>query len=1004
MKSLDIIGLFEAHQNLFEVEMSPSNLKKLAGAIPGAKVGMEFEMVVPNVKSGDDEDYEAEEDMDQDERAEDIADIIRFFSSEDEYMGRVNDRRTVEELDEELREMFYDYMSNQVDELWNQDEGKEYFSKWVKENVDPDEVAEFAETPEDLFGEKKPSIEDYDNFIEDQWYTQGSYWDEAYRQFRDEKIEEGDFSERDFLREIGIRDMSDVNNSIRGHISWPFYTQPNYNDGEEIEDVADDFSNAIGKRVYSSTSYHGARRSEDAYSLEPDSSINHDSDEAGLEFISPPMSVDEMLEDLDDVRQWAVSRGCYTNRSTGLHVNVSVPNYSLENLDYVKLAVLMGDKYVLEKFERYGSQWAKSALEIVQEKARNSEDVDRLLSQIKSGVESIASKLIHSGRTDKYTSINTKDNYVEFRSPGGDWLGKNFDKIKDTILRFVVALDAACDPNKYKKEYYKALYKVLKPKDPNSGMSMLAKYMSGTITRSEYAKALEKARKERFKNQGIVILQPEDLDQGDWVVEYDDGMKQDAIYIANTNSVSNEGQAYKAAQKFKPQWFNPDTLQYITVTPFEFDDEIKELNLYRAEYGHKTTGVTAPNEELAREYIRIMDPEWFSVYPQPNSEITLTDENEASKRKIKSFWDFQQNKLKIGREWLERNKIWRASGTPSFPGSGSRIYIAAVTLEEALDVARRLDKEMTEGPRFEIYVSDAYPDADTYEAYQKSQEELIKERQIELANREAEQEEGEVDLSNYYVYRVHNMNGYMYVVAQNGSDAAAIACKLDPVKFPSNDVADMTVQHQAGAFGPVVIKSMYNDQRKRLRELEGQPSTREFFVSNPWTGNTLSVRARDEDHARQVAIQYRPEWTNGERDLSVTAVRNPRSETNEEYKLYKVSGNSDYEYVAARTPGEAQRIAMIIYSQLGNNLDVVLQDATRTMVSSYQSRQQDALDRMNRLSSSARISDMQSYRVQNVATGESRWVAGSSETDARNRARDQYPEFADAELRATPMN
>ena len=55
MKATDIYSLFEAQQELFEVEMSPSNLKKLAAAIPGVKVGMEFEMIVPGVQDPDDE-------------------------------------------------------------------------------------------------------------------------------------------------------------------------------------------------------------------------------------------------------------------------------------------------------------------------------------------------------------------------------------------------------------------------------------------------------------------------------------------------------------------------------------------------------------------------------------------------------------------------------------------------------------------------------------------------------------------------------------------------------------------------------------------------------------------------------------------------------------------------------------------------------------------------------------------------------------------------------------
>jgi hypothetical protein len=68
--------------------------------------------------------------------------------------------------------------------------------------------------------------------------------------------------------------MSDVANNVRTDISWPYY-ESNYGGGggENIESIGENFSDAIGKKVYTSTSYHGAKRGPDAYSLEPDGSI-----------------------------------------------------------------------------------------------------------------------------------------------------------------------------------------------------------------------------------------------------------------------------------------------------------------------------------------------------------------------------------------------------------------------------------------------------------------------------------------------------------------------------------------------------------------------------------------------------------------------------------------------------------------------------------------------------------------------------------------------------------
>jgi hypothetical protein len=868
MKASDIYSLFEAQQELFEVEMSPSNLKKLASAIPGVKVGMEFEMVVPDAKNEDDDDYyEPEPDYDRDESAYDIEDIINFFSHDDDYVGRVNDRREIGELEEKLREKYYEYQSEQIDELWSE-EGKQFFKKWVRENVDPDDIAEYVDKEPDLLGDKVPDDEDYEKYIEDQWDESfdSKDYQQAYDEFREEKESEGDFSEKDFLRSIGINNMTDVETKFSGTgIRWPYFEERYSSGGEDIESIGDDFSDAIGKTVYTSSSYHGARRSPIAYSLEPDSSIDTGSGEAGLEFISPPMPVDEMLEDLKKVKEWADKRGCYTNRSTGLHINVSVPDFNMDKLDYVKLAVLLGDKYVLEQFGRLSNSYAKSALDIIKDRAKDSEDVDKLLKQLKGNVETIASKLLHSGRTDKYTSINTKGNYVEFRSAGGDWLDRNFDKIENTLLRYVVALDAACDKEKYKKEYYKGLYKVLKPKDPKSDLSMFARYMSGEITRNEYANSLESKRKERFKDQGIGILHKDDVEENDWEITYDDGKKQETIYIANTTSVPDEQAAFKAAQKFKPQWFRPDTIEYITVKPFKFGEELNDLKLYRADYWYKYVSVVAKNEEEAKEYVRLMDPLYF--VSKPDSKITLTDEN-ASKKQISQILDWQANKVRNGMEWLNRPKIWRVQ----LRGSNGRqnYFIAAITRDDAINVANKLEGTDIEGmDGFDIEVYQDSPDDFSYEAYEKAQEDLIQQREQERELNRASQDET-IDISKLKTYRVSNLNGYNYFVAENGAEAAEIANKLDPEKFP--DVANLTVQdqsHLTTTSRPALMRSMYKSQQDKLSALQPvqqKPQTSQqrisdmqsYVVTNNETGDRRYFPATSALDAVRVARREYP--------------------------------------------------------------------------------------------------------------------------------------------------
>ena len=590
MRAKQFVPIVEAQSELFEVKMSPSSLKKLAGGID-ALVGIEFEMIVPDVGSVDDDDREPEEDMDYDESAVDIDDITRFFND-----GDYNDRSQVRDLEEELREKFYEWQSEKIDEQWNSDEGRKYFAKWVKENVDPDDVSDHVDKEKDLFGNRHPDGSDYIKFAEDEWEEgfDSDNYQNAYDEFREEKQDDGDFDEREFLNDIGIHHMSDVSYRVRSHISWPHWTYPGDGDSEmNLENLADDFSDVIGRKVHYSTGYHGGPRTNDAYTIEPDSSLSGSGDDAGLEFISPPLPIDEALEDVKKIKEWADEKGAYTNRTTGLHMNVSVPGFDPENLDYVKLALLLGDKYLLERFGRSANGYCKSAMEIIEE-APTVQEKEVLFKKLKDNLETMASKVVVQSygtsevkfgpltqRIGKFTSINPKDNRVEFRGPGGDWLGQNFDKIEETLYRCVVALDAAVDPDKYRKEYLKKLTKMFAP-TKGSLEDVFVQYAAGTISREALKnrlKATQAQRKqEKLSKEGVVELEFYDAKDGDYIIEYDNPTGDNRrMFLKRTEQVNDSNKAVEAAMKLEPSWFKPDDIENIIVTEFTGK---KEYNVF----------------------------------------------------------------------------------------------------------------------------------------------------------------------------------------------------------------------------------------------------------------------------------------------------------------------------------------------------------------------------------------------------------------------------------------
>jgi hypothetical protein len=492
-----IFEKYSESQDLLEINMSPGNLRKLAAGID-ALAGIEFEMILPNVNVDDSGDQEPN--WDADESSNSFRDIREFFLDND-----YNSTRDVERMLERLQEEYYEFLDEEIQQRWD-DEAFDYMLSWAQMNVSDSDVAGLLELEADDEGDFDIGKSDYVKFVERCIEEQNSYYDDAQQEFRDDEY--GSADESEWLGD-NYSSMSDIANSFP--ITWPHY----YTSGGDmdVDQVADEFGRMIGRPVNASSSYHGARREAGTYVVEPDSSLDpDDSSDGGLEFVSPPLPVDQMFSDMEKIATWAAKQGAYTNDSTGLHINISVNGFSPDRLDYVKLALLMGDEYVLEKFGRMSNTYTKSAMSVIRDRvSMNPADAQKLLQQMKDHLGEIATKLIHDGQTSKYTSINTKSGYIEFRSPGGDWLSdyaNNRGKIEDTLLRFVVALDAAINPDKFRQEYLKKLYKLLAPKSETDALAYFAKFSAGELPQSALKSFIKQAQLERSRKKAAPTDEP----------------------------------------------------------------------------------------------------------------------------------------------------------------------------------------------------------------------------------------------------------------------------------------------------------------------------------------------------------------------------------------------------------------------------------------------------------------------------------------------------------------
>ena len=799
MRARDFL-IVEAQGELFEVKMSPSSLKKLASQIP-ARVGIEFEMIVPDVGSVDDDD-EGTEDMSMDESAVDIDDICSFFE------GDYNDRSTIRELRDELQEKYWEWQSEQVDESWS-NEGKQFFAKWCHENIDPDDVADQVDTPEDLLGDRIPSKEDWEKFIEEEWEEAGYNYDKAFDEYREEKLDEGDFDEREFLRSLGIYDMSDVSGAVRTYVSWPHWEFGGGDADYNLEQLADEFSDVIGRKVHYSTGYHGGPRTDDAYTIEPDSSLSGSGDDAGLEFISPPLPIDEALDDVKKIKEWADDRGVYTNRSTGLHMNISVPGFDPEKLDFVKLTLLLGDKYLLDRFGRGANTYCKSAMDIISE-APSVQDKELLFKKLKSNLETMASKVIHSGRVGKFTSINPKDNRVEFRGPGGDWLGQNFDRIEETLYRCVVALDAAVDPDKYRKEYLKKLTKMFAP-TKGSLEDVFLQYAAGTITREELKFKLKTAqasrKQEKFTAQGIVEVPIYQARDGDWIVEYDNpNGKNHRIMLKRTEQVRTDQQALEAAIQLEPSWFKPDDIENILVTEFTGN----HIYVVHGNDPDKRVEINAFSPMQAIEIA-------LDMYPN------MANQGELTAKLASDFEDEPENLGSSPRMGPGEQMFTVVNNT-----TNQSVNIAAV------DSATALSRALRNNPSWDSY-----------------------HHQIRvLAASPTQRETG----STYNLYRVRGNGNSEYVSARSVGEAGRIALTAFPNLGDRVDDLDIVLQDADPNVVGMYLRAQQSeiDRRNNVRGRLGQPEPAftnpnagmdSYIVSEPDGAGQVRFRANSPEHA-----------------------------------------------------------------------------------------------------------------------------------------------------------
>lgn len=420
-----------------EAPQSPSDLEAFFKSPMAQQMRFGFEAEVIATGFGYEDDELEREDVYI--GGDDMDDVSNFFGH--------YQRRT-------LSDLFGDY------DNWLSDQTAELIDEYISDNLE-ERVDELRQKDEDN---------------EEELRDEEEYKEEAEDELRDEapeKIDDSDLTFSDFCQSEGYTTYADLADHYG--FDWPDHryvggdgdvdTDTGYS-LERAQEIADELESAMDIAVLAFVDYHAGKNApEGTWRIEPDGSLTPDdsSTEAGMEIITPNngLPLEEGIEKMMELFKLLKSRRrAYTSESatTGLHINLSIPEQYEKEIDYAKLVLFSGDEYVLEQFDRVGGYNDEAVGQITQ--AITAGNVEGALMLMRKGMTTAASVSLIRSNKSRTVTVNKKPGYVEFRVVGNDYLSMA-DEVRLAVLRFARALTIAADPEAYKEEYAKKLYKLI---------------------------------------------------------------------------------------------------------------------------------------------------------------------------------------------------------------------------------------------------------------------------------------------------------------------------------------------------------------------------------------------------------------------------------------------------------------------------------------------------------------------------------------------------------------
>jgi hypothetical protein len=178
----------------------------------------------------------------------------------------------------------------------------------------------------------------------------------------------------------------------------------------------------------------------------------------GLEIITPPQPPSKAFADMEMFFEFMEQHDITTTPECGLHVGVSIPNIR-EKLDPLKLALFMGEDYLLKLYNRSNNVHVRAMLLDVLKRAEQTGFVPKQKEEMLTVARDALSNAATKYRTANLTKL--PQGYIEFRIAGGSGYHRRLEDIKNTVGRYLTIIEIACDPEAERQEYLKKVAKFL---------------------------------------------------------------------------------------------------------------------------------------------------------------------------------------------------------------------------------------------------------------------------------------------------------------------------------------------------------------------------------------------------------------------------------------------------------------------------------------------------------------------------------------------------------------